>query len=382
MSPLGASFRSILGDSGTAAAGAGAGVLFSWGRNQYGQLGMGDTVTRSSPTQVGTLTTWTHISTGRYSVSAIKADGTLWAWGRNNSGQLGLGDAVDRSSPTQVGTLTTWTGVSTVFGTLAVKSDGTLWTWGLGTGGGLGHGDVVSRSSPTQVGTLTTWVDAVRVEDNSAVALKVDGTQWAWGANSFGELGFGDTTARSSPVQVGTLTTWTTISGGGGGLGVPALKVDGTLWTRGANITSLAGQLGLGDAVSRSSPTQVGSLTTWVDAVISNTALMALKVDGTLWTSGTQTYGQLGQNDTTARSSPTQVGTLTTWARLPTRGYGAHGLMAIQSNGTLWSWGKNTYGKLGLEDVVNRSSPTQVGSLTTWTMVSASADHSFGLRSA
>ena len=86
--------------------------LWSWGYNSYGQLGLEDSVNRSSPVQVGSLTDWGSISCGAHHTAAIKTDGALWSWGYNNNGQLGLGDRTNRSSPVQVGSLTTWSSVS------------------------------------------------------------------------------------------------------------------------------------------------------------------------------------------------------------------------------------------------------------------------------
>ncbi len=88
------------------------GTLWVWGENSYGRLGLGDTTNRSSPVQIGALTTWLNISAGKYYSSAIKTDGTMWAWGRNIFGELGQGDTINRSSPVQVGALTTWLNIS------------------------------------------------------------------------------------------------------------------------------------------------------------------------------------------------------------------------------------------------------------------------------
>ena len=155
----------------SATAGAGAslaiktdGTLWAWGYNYYGQLGDGTNVSKSSPVQVGTLTTWSSVSTGGYTLGstlAIKADGTLWAWGHNGTGQLGLGDGAWRSSPVQVGALTTWSKVyAGAYHTLAIKTDGTLWAWGDNTRGELGQGDNTTRYSPVQVGSMTYWSSA------------------------------------------------------------------------------------------------------------------------------------------------------------------------------------------------------------------------------
>ena len=106
------------------------GTLWSWGYNGWGQLGLGDTTQRTTPTQVGTETTWASVSGGDYYTIAIKTDGTLWSWGYNSYGQLGLGDTSQRSTTTQVGTETTWASVSGAGShTIAIKTDGTLWSW-------------------------------------------------------------------------------------------------------------------------------------------------------------------------------------------------------------------------------------------------------------
>ena len=96
---------------------------------------------------------------------------------------------------------------------VATKTDGSLWTWGFNDNGQLGLGDVTDRSSPVQVGSLLTW-NNVAGGSAHTVATKTDGSLWTWGYNSYGNLGLGDTAHRSSPVQVGSLLTWKNIAGG------------------------------------------------------------------------------------------------------------------------------------------------------------------------
>ena len=340
--------------------------LYSWGLNGNGQLGLNDVATRSSPVQVGASVDWFQIASGaRFSLS-IKTDGSLWSWGYNNNfmggvGNLGLNDTANRSSPVQVGALTTW---SQVAGgqehSLAIKTDGTLWSWGRNSGGRLGLGNIVYRSSPVQVGALTTWSQIAGGYDFS-LAAKTDGTMWSWGTNGVGQLGLGDGgsyTQRSSPVQIGALTTWSQIASGN--FHSLAVKTDGTLWGWGRNS---AGQLGLGDAINRSSPVQVGALTTWSKIAAGSYHSLAIKTDGTMWSWGDNGSGRLGLNDVANRSSPVQIGALTTWSQVAG---GQFQSLAIKTNGTLWGCGFNTFGSLGLNDTVNCSSPVQVGSLTNW----------------
>ena len=268
------------------------GTLWAWGWNGTGQLGLGyagSTVATggyySSPVQVGALTNWKQVSASaadpsiRASSAALKTDGTLWTWGNNTFGQLGIGVSTSGyySNPIQVGSLTNWKQVSVGyvvsvanFGWMAaVKTDGTLWTWGVNTNGQLGLGFAGATSyysSPVQVGALTNWKQ-VSTGGASCLAIKTDGTLWAWGSNGNGQLGNGNRTYYSSPIQVGSLTNWKQVScqSDGSVSSTLAVKTDGTLWAWGSGTS---GQLGQNNTTSYSSPIQVGSLTNWkyVDA--------------------------------------------------------------------------------------------------------------------
>lgn len=335
-----------------------------WGRNNSGQLGLGNTTNYSSPKQLGSDTNWSSFSGFGSSTLSIKTDGTLWGWGFNGVGQLGLGNTTSYSSPKQIGALTNWLKISTAYCVLAIKTDGTLWSWGQGTYGQLGNGSTTSLSSPVQVGALTNWLKVAANGYYTSIAIKTDGTLWSWGRNDRGQIGDGTTTNRSSPVQIGALTNWLSIAGGGYGGHSYAVKTDGTLWAWGRNG---AGALGIGNTTDYSSPKQVGSLTNWLKISSGNYSGLAIKTDGTLWSWGLSNYGQLGLNNTTNYSSPKQVGSLTTWLYATAGGYNAVG--AIKTDGTLWTWGNNGTGTLGLGNTTSYSSPKQVGSLTSWSTI-------------
>lgn len=82
--------------------------LWSWGNNYGGSLGQNDTVNRSSPVQIGSLTTWSSFAACGQASAALKTDGTLWAWGYGGDGQIGNNSTGHPASPVQVGSLTTW----------------------------------------------------------------------------------------------------------------------------------------------------------------------------------------------------------------------------------------------------------------------------------
>lgn len=349
-----------------------AGQLWAWGQNTNGELGIGNVTPKSSPVQVGALTTWLKVSGGNTHTLAIKNDGTLWAWGQNTMGQLGDGTTVWKSSPIQIGSLTTWSDVSAGYSghSLALTQDGSIWGWGYNANGQIGDGTIVPKSSPVQIGALTTW-SQISAGGLFSAALKTDDTLWAWGNASYGQTGQGNTTGTSSPVQIGVLTDWAQVSAGYEH--ILAIKNNNTLWAWGNNNL---GQIGNNsNTASFSSPIQIGALTTWsqISAGVYNT--MGLLKDGSLYSWGGNGQGQVGDGTIVSKSSPVQVGALKTWTQVAS-GNGAS--FALKSDNTLWAWGDNTgTGQLGLGNLTSKSSPTQVGTLVTWAKIGSGAHKNF-----
>jgi alpha-tubulin suppressor-like RCC1 family protein len=265
---------------------------------------------------------------------------------------------------------------------------GQLWAWGENGYGQLGQGNTTYYSSPVQVGNLNNWKQ-ISAGQTCSIAIKTDGTLWSWGWNSTGQLGQGNTTNYSSPVQVGALTVWKQVSTGydailGVGAQAAAITTSGALWMWGSN---LVGQLGINTTGTRyySSPVQVGALTNWKQVSCENNCshVLSVKTDGTLWAWGANQYGQLGINTTgtTYYSSPVQVGTLTNWKQVSN---GQWTSFAIKTDGTLWAWGYNaSSGSLGLGFSGNSSyysSPVQVGALNNWKQVSSGLYYSSAIK--
>ena len=299
--------------------------------------------------------------------------GRLFSWGKNLEGQLGLNNTAYRSSPTQVGAGTDWKNVSSEeYQTVGIKSNGTLWTWGINADGQLGINNTVNRSSPTQVGSDTNW-NLISTGAFAVAAIKTTGTLWTWGRGTNGQLGQNNAANASSPVQVGFGTDWSKVSMGK--YFCAAIKTNGTLWTWG--IQTPYGVLGQNNTGNKSSPIQVGADTNWSLVSSGLYSILATKTNGTLWSWGMNSFGQLGQNNTTNASSPVQVGSDTTWSSISTQQYDS---LAIKTNGSLWGWGRNMRGQLGQNDTTYKSSPVQIGTDTNWSFASVGYYASLAVR--
>lgn len=319
------------------------GTLWSWGDNQYGQLGDGTPADRHFAARLGTDRDWVAVAAGETHAVALKSDGSLYAWGRNAFGQLGDGTNFDRNSPVRVGTDNDWQAIAVGSGhTVALKSDGSLWTWGWNSGGQLGDGSTTDTNLPARIGIDSDWV-RISASTGHSLALKSDGSLWGWGDNDLGSLGTGSLDWELSPVRIGADNDWTDISTGS--THTLALKADGTIWAWGSNF---AGELGRGTTSTYSAvPGQAGTDDDWVSIHAGGSTSTAIKSNGTRWSWGNNNSGQFGNDSTMGETTPVQVGTDKDWVSL-----GAGGLfsVALKSDGTLWFTGRNRDGQFGTGD--------------------------------
>ncbi len=412
--------------------GAQPGVLWSWGRNDEGELGDGTTTSRPAPAPVSGLSDLRHVSAGFLHTLAVDADGRLWAWGDNSFGQIGDGSTSTRTQPVQVSVLSdVRTAAAGAEHSLAVRSDGTVWAWGSNEYGQLGLGDSGIALVPTQISSLINVV-AVAAGADFSLALRADGTVWAWGNNENGQLGTGGIPSSNFPVQVGDLANVVAVAAGtahGLALVDDGGSGGGTVWAWGWN---WGGQLGDGTTVDRTRPVRSGSLTDVVAIAAGGAHSMAIRSRGdgrygALWCWGLNYAGQVGDGTARTRTEPvladvpgdvvavaggfdwslamTTGGEVWAWGSnesgqmgLPsssTNDYLAHPVVGLSSvawieagrsfsvalltDGTVWSWGMNHVGSLGQGDTGDIQQPSRIAGLSNITAISVGYEHTLAL---
>jgi alpha-tubulin suppressor-like RCC1 family protein len=308
----------------------------------------------------------------------VTADISAWAWGLNTNGRLGNNSTSARSSPVSVvGGFSDWVHISAGNEhSVALRANGSAWAWGSNFNGRLGNSSTIDRSSPIPVvGGFSDWVQ-VSAGDRHSVAHRANGSAWAWGLNNNGRLGDGTITNRSSPVSViGGFLDWVQISPGYAH--TIALRANGSAWVWGGNSF---GQLGDDSTTAKSSPVSViGGFQDWVQISAGRYHSAALRANGSAWAWGSNSNGRLGDDTTIGRSSPVSViGGLSDWVQI-SAGY-AH-TIALRANGSAWAWGYNIDGRLGDDTITAKSSPVSVVSgFSDWVQVSAGRYHSAALR--
>jgi alpha-tubulin suppressor-like RCC1 family protein len=315
------------------------GTAWAWGLNDYGQLGV-----MGSPqlqrVQVPGISSVMEIAAGRSHTVALKTDGTVWTWGYNGYRQLGVTGISQRTTPLAVSGLSGIVGIAGgAYHTVALKNDGSVWSWGSGSLGELGNGLTTAYTEIPKRASLSGVVQEVSAKGLFTLALRSDGTVWAWGQNRYGQLGNGSTNNAALPIQVSGLTGITRIAAGY--YHSLALKGDGTVWGWGLNNF---GQVGNGTIVSQLTPVQVVGLSNVMEIGCGWQHSMALKSDQTVWVWGENSTGQLGDGTVARRTTPIRLGTLSSLIGLSAgRGHS----LVLRNDGLVFGTGANESGQLG-----------------------------------
>jgi alpha-tubulin suppressor-like RCC1 family protein len=318
------------------------GTVVASGLNNHGELGIGATPTGgwdwySSFQPVVGLANVTAVAAGDSHSLALDANGYVWAWGDDAHGQLGRGAALSNTVPTLVPGLSNIVQVSASGpgASLAVDQSGNVWAWGLNYHGQLGDGTFANRSSPVR---LTAIQDVQAVADGAVttMALKRDGTVWAWGNNFVGQLGNGSGYSGNTstiPVPVPGLSNVISIAANWQML---AVRQDGTVWAWGGNDS---GELGLGTTTSSLVPVPIPGLSGVKSVAASYGHSFAVKLDGTAMAWGS---GALGDGPwRTGQLTPIPVPGLNNVAEISASTYHT---LARRTDGSVWGWG-TTWGQ-------------------------------------
>lgn len=337
-----------------------------WGSNAYGMLGTGSTVSKNSPVSVMTTNTGNYYGNkyieacfGKENSYFIRYDNMLFSCGRNNYGQLGDNSIVNQSIPVSVlGNIKFISISSGLDYAIGIDPDGIAWAWGSNSYGQLGTGDMTNYSSPMSVAGGIPFQKIV-CGSYSSIGLDASGVPWVWGRNNYGQLGTGDIASYSSPVLViGGLSFNDVATCLNHSL---AIDNSGKLWAWGRNNF---GQLGDGTTNDSSSPVSVIGEMTFLAMSVSGTSSYGISnSNGQLWSWGDNSFGQLGNLTTASESSPVAVIGGVSFNGLTC---GTSFVIGSSGNG-VWAWGDNTFGQLGISNRINKSSPVSVlGGVKTW----------------
>ncbi|WP_244237373.1 RCC1 domain-containing protein [Corallococcus llansteffanensis] len=352
------------------------GTVWATGSNAYGQLGNGSTTSSSSPIQVTGLNGVVAVAAGGYHSLALRSDGTVWAWGANDSGQLGDGTTTRRALPVQVpglGGIVAVVAAGSYYASvdhhsLALRSDGTVWAWGSNATGQLGDGTTTRRTLPVQVQGLSEVV-ALAASYKHTLAVKSNGTLWAWGSNVNYQLGDGTSTNRLTPIPVPGVSGIVAVATGN--THSLALRSDGTVWNWGWLFSVQKVELSSYASI-QPTPVPVPGLTGVVSLAAGTGHSLALRSDGTLWTWGSNSHGQLGTGNRHGLANPTKISGPSGLVAVTAGDF--HSL-AVRYDGTLWAWGSNVNGQRGDGNTNSQTSPVQLPGLNALVAASTGAYH-------
>ncbi len=331
------------------------GNVFSFGSNEYGQLGHGDTTDRHTPIEIPDLSNAIAVATGRNHSLVVLEDGAVYSFGYNYWGQLGHGDQDERHLPARIEGLPSIPAVAVAAGddhSIVLLDNGAVYSFGANWCGQLGHGDTSSRSTPTKITSLSDVV-AIAAGGHHSLVVLGNGNVYSFGMNLNGQLGHGDTDHRHAPTKIVLLSDWVgVVAVAAGSYHSLVIMANGNIYSFGFNHW---GQLGHGDTAERHLPARIDKLATVIElyetqcvaAAAGHGQSLVLLENGDVWVFGSNVYGELGLGD-----DPPYIISTPEILRSSVLSVAAglkHSLL-LYENGDVYSFGDNEYGQLGHGD--------------------------------
>jgi len=348
------------------------GTLWAWGNNKEGQLGDGSATNQPIPVRVRDLTEVVDVSAGYNHSLAVRSDGTVWGWGKNDLGQVGDGATANKTSPQRVINIANVTKIAAGGGhSLALASDGRVWAWGNNWDGQVGVGtDGDSYPAPRQVQGVYNVI-GIAAGENHSLAVRSDGTLFAWGLNITSQLGDGTNVSRSLPVYTGLSGVVSVAAGSTHSL---AARIDGSVWGWGHSRYGQVGVGAIGDILMR--PSKIAGIENVALVGAGKFHSLALLASGRVWAWGQNLFGQLGDGGQANREAPVPIVVVD---RVVMPAAGEKHTSVIKTDGYIWSWGDNTAGQLGAPNA-DLSTPARITSLDGVKNAAGGAEFSLALR--
>ncbi|MBF0207223.1 MAG: hypothetical protein HQK53_10080 [Oligoflexia bacterium] len=357
--------------------------LWCWGPNSSGEIGIGNSTTiQCTPAAVTALENDVlNFSVGNGSTCAIKNDNTLWCWG---AGVFASPTKKLHFPQTPRGFMSNLSlvGMGSTH-SCGLKTDNSVWCWGDNSVAQLGIGNYNPKQQTTPVAVLGAGSSGVQSIStgyrHNCVLKSSDGSVWCWGDFAYGVLGYGGTTGKSTPVAVKGVGSSGVKSVSSGYYHNCALKTaDNSVWCWGWNSD---GQLGNGNYSNKNTPVAVlGAGASGVSTLSSGSSYnCALKTDNSVWCWGINSYGQLGNGNTSKQNTPVAVvGTGGSGVSILSSGSGHN--CTLKTDNTVWCWGNNAYGQLGIGNTTNQYTPVSVSGLNNVSSICSGAQHSCALK--
>ena len=354
--------------------------IWSWGLNDYGQLGDNDDKKVLTPESIqGNKKTFCQVSSGNRHTFGTDHTGQGWGWGSDYNAQLGDNSVLLKETPVSLhGNKKTFCQISAgYYQTIGIEYTGQVWGWGNNLGGVLGDNTTTSRRTPVSIhGNKKTFCQIYTDKDGTAsTGVEYNGHIWMWGSNANGQLGDNTITSRRTPVSIhGNKKTFCQISiEYSKSIG---LEYNGQVWGWGNNFV---GGIGDNTTISRYTPVSIhGNKKTFCQIYSMSNNTMGLEYNGQIWTWGYNAFGQLGDNSIESRYTPVSIhGNKKTFCQIA--GGFSHG-MALDKNGQIWAWGWNGYGNIGNNSIESRRTPVSIhGIKKTFCQIAAGTFASFGI---